>query len=112
QASLTIAPSMVNLDLATGVRRVNDLDVSLAGFDNTYSISQLAFTFYDINGNMIPPGVIRFDATSNFQQYFGSTQVGGMFALRATFPVAGDATQVGSVDVQVANTAGAATAQR
>jgi hypothetical protein len=112
RASLNIAPSTVSLDLATGVRRVNDLDVSLAGFDNTYSVSQLAFTFYDAKGAAIAPGVIRYDASSNFQQYFGATQVGGMFGLRATFPVAGDATQVSSADVEITNTAGVAAAKR
>ena len=112
QTSLTIAPAAVTFDTASGVRRVNDLDVSLTGFDNTYSASLLAFTFFDKSGGTLQPGVIRVDVTSQFKQYFSSTKTGGSFALLATFPVSGDATQVGGVDVQFTNSAGAAKTQR
>ncbi len=95
QTSLVVAPAAVKIDTATGVRRVNDLDVSLTGFDNTYSASQLAFTFFDRSGATLQPGVIRVDVTPQFRLYFNSTQTGGAFALRATFAVSGDATQVG-----------------
>jgi hypothetical protein len=111
-ASLTIPPAAINFDTSSGVRRVNDLDVSLTGFDNTYSASQLAFTFYDKNGVTMQPGVIRVDATANFRLYFAASQVGGAFALLATFPVSGDATQVAGVDVQIVNSAGVAKTQR
>lgn len=112
QLSLLITPQAINFDSATGVRRVNDLDVSLTGFDNTYSASQLAFTFYDKKGATMQPGVIRVDASSDFRLYFASSQVGGAFALLASFPVSGDATQVGSVDVQLANSVGMTKTQR
>jgi len=112
QASLTIAAAPVNLDMATSVRKFSELDVSLAGFDNTYSASQLVFTFYNSKGATIQPGPIPVDAGSIFQQYFTSTQVGGMFALLATFPMTGDSTQVVSVDVQITNAAGVTTAQK
>ncbi len=112
QASLTIAPASINIDRATGVRRVNDLDVSITGFDNTYSASLLAFTFFDKGGGTLQPGAIRVDATSQFHQYFSSTTTGGSFALLATFPVGGDATQVAGVDVQLTNSAGVAKTQR
>ena len=112
QNSLTIAPAPIILDTAGAVRRVNDLDVSIIGLDNTYSASQLAFTFYDKNGATIAPGVISVDATSNFHQYFFSTsQVGGQFALLATFPVAGDVNVVAAFDVQITNSVGAAKTQ-
>jgi hypothetical protein len=112
QASLTITPAAINFDSATGVRRAANLDVSLTGFDNTYSASQLSFTFYDKKGATMQPGVIRVDASSDFRLYFAASQVGGAFALLATFPVSGDATQVGSVDVQIVNSVGVAKAQR
>ncbi len=86
--------------------------MSLAGFDNTYSASQLSFTFYDSRGSAIQPGAIRVDVSSTFQQYFASTQAGGMFALLAKFPMTGDSNQVASVDVQITNAAGVTTAQR
>lgn len=112
QASLTIPASPVNFDMATSVRKFGELDVSLAGFDNTYSASQLTFTFYNSKGATIQPGPISVDVSSIFQQYFTSTQVGGMFALLARFPMTGDSTQVVSVDVQITNAAGVTTAQR
>jgi hypothetical protein len=112
QASLTIAAAPVNFDLATSVRKFSELDVSLTGFDNTYSASQLIFTFYNSKGATIQPGPISADVSSTFQQYFASTQVGGMFALLARFPMTGDSTQVVSVDVQIVNAAGVTTAQR
>ncbi len=112
QASLTIAPAAVVLDTAHAVRRVGNLDVSLVGFDNTYSTSQLAFTFYDQKGNAMQPGVIRVDVSADFRLYFSSSQAGGQFALLATFPVTGDVNQVAGFDVQVTNSAGAAKSQR
>jgi len=98
--------------MATSVRKFSELDVSLAGFDNTYSASQLTFTFYNSKGAIIQPGPMPIDVSSIFQQYFSSTQVGGMFALLARFPMTGDSTQVVSVDVQITNRAGVTTAQR
>jgi hypothetical protein len=112
QATLTIAPAPVNFDMATSIRKFGELDVSLAGFDNTYSASQLTFTFYNSKGATIQPGAIRVDVSSTFQQYFASTQAGGMFALLAKFPMTGDSNQVASVDVQITNAAGVTTAQR
>ncbi|HEX4592949.1 MAG TPA: choice-of-anchor D domain-containing protein [Bryobacteraceae bacterium] len=112
QTSLTIAPAAVSLDTAGAVRRVGNLDVSLIGVDNTYSASQLAFTFYDRNGTTIQPGVIRVDVTSDFRLYFADSQVGGQFALLATFPVSGDVNTVAGFDVQITNSAGATKTQK
>jgi len=112
QSSLTIAPAPIMLDTAGAVRRVNDLDVSIVGLDNTYSTSQLAFTFYDSTGATIAPGVISVDAASSFHQYFfTSHQAGGQFALLATFPVAGDVNVIAAFDVQITNSVGATKTQ-
>ena len=112
QTSFTIAPATIALDSATALRKAGELDVSLTGLDNTYSTSQLSFTFYDLKGAVVQPGAIPVNVSSAFQQYFASTQVGGMFALLATFPVTGDTTQIGSVTVQMTNSAGSITAQQ
>lgn len=112
QISLSIPPSAVTLDTATGLRKAGELDVSLTGLDNTYSASQLSFTFYDTTGATVQPGAIPVNVSSIFQQYFASTQVGGMFALLARFPVTGDTSQIGSVTVQMTNSAGTITAQQ
>jgi len=112
QASVPIAPGPISFDTAASVRKFNELDVSVAGFDNTYSASELAFTFYDTKGNTVPPGAISVNASSDFQQYFAATQQGGMFALLAKFPVTGDTTQILSVDIQATNSAGVTTASK
>ena len=112
QTSLNVTPQPISLDTVTGVRRVNALDVSMSGFDNTYSASQLSFTFYDSKGATMQPGVIRVDASSDFRLYFANTQVGGAFALLASFPTTGDSTLVAAVDVQIVNAAGITKSQR
>ena len=112
QSSVIVTPQATSLDSATGVRRVNALDVSLTGFDNTYSASQISFTFYDAKGAAMQPGVIRVDASSDFHLYFANTQVGGAFALLASFPITGDSTLVSGVDVQIVNSVGITKTQR
>jgi P pilus assembly chaperone PapD len=91
EATFAIPAAAVYFDITTATRRVSDLDVSLIGFDNTHSASQLAFTFYDSSGRVLLPGVIRVDATPDFKRYFDSNVAAGSFALRATFPVTGGA---------------------
>lgn len=112
ESSLTIPPSPVILDTATAVREMGSLNVAFAGFDNTYSASQLAFTFYDLSGKELPQGVINVSASSQFQQYFSTTQAGGAFQLLATFPVTGDTTQIGYVTATITNSSGTTTAQQ
>jgi Abnormal spindle-like microcephaly-assoc'd, ASPM-SPD-2-Hydin len=112
QLSLTIPASPIILDSATAVRLLGSLNVAFSGFDNTYSASQLVFTFYDLTGKAMPQGAIDVDASTPFQQYFSATQAGGAFALLATFPVTGDTTQIGFVTAQVTNSIGATTTQQ
>lgn len=112
KASLPIPPAAINFETATSVRRLGALDVSITAFDNTYSASELAFTFYDKTGAVMQPGVIRVDATSDFRLYFGSSQAGGAFGLLATFPVSGDSSQIISATVQITNSVGVTTTQR
>lgn len=113
QVSLINPPAPIILDTAGAVRRVGDLDVSITGLDNTYSASQLAFTFYDSSGATIAPGVISVNATTAFHQYFFTAdQAGGQFALLATFPVAGDVTLIAAFDVQISNSVGATKSQK
>jgi len=111
EASLTIAPATINIDVAEAVRLTDEIDVSISGFDNTYSASQLVYTFFDSKGNAIPPGAISVNATSSFQQYFASSTVGGMFALLAQFPVTGNEALVASFDLAITNSVGVVTTQ-
>jgi hypothetical protein len=112
QAALVIPPAPVLLDIFTAVRQLGALDVAFAGFDNTYSASQLAFTFYDLTGKALPQGAINVDAASTFQQYFSASQAGGSFQMLATFPVTGNTAEIGFVAAQIVNSLGTTTAQQ
>lgn len=126
QATLTIAPAPVNIASATSIRLLGgvivngepagvlvggEVDISISAADNTYSASQLAFTFFDQKGATLEPGVIQVDATANFQSYFATTTIGGAFALLAKFPVTGDVTQIISTDIAITNSVGTTTTQ-
>ena len=88
-----------------------EVDIRIAASDNTYSASQLAFTFFDKTGATMQPGVIRVDATSDFQLYFNDTTTGGAFGLLAKFAITGDVTQIISTDVAITNSVGVTTTQ-
>lgn len=108
--SFTISPAQIQITGATAVRQAPNLVVTLTGYDNTYSASQLSFTFYDTTGKVLTPSAMQVDETTAFHQYFfTSNQAGGAFSLQASFPVNGDVTQVGSVAVSVKNSIGTAT---
>ena len=104
--SVEIAPVTVQITSATATRQNPNLVIDVSGFDNTYSAGKLAFTFYDAKGNVIPPGQVTLDETQDFHQYFYTTKAGGAFSLQATFPVTGDVTQIGAVDVTIQNALG------
>jgi hypothetical protein len=112
QATLTIPPAPIDINTATAVRELGALNVAFSGFDNTYSASQLAFTFYDLKGKALSQGEFNVNAGPQFQKYFSSTQAGGAFALLANFMVSGDTSQVGSVTAQITNSLGTTTAQQ
>ncbi len=91
---------------------MNDLDVLLIGYDNTYSAGVMTFTFFDTAGLAIDPGAIRTDFTTDFRAFLTKTPAGSTFAARVTFPVTGDATQVVGVEVELTNAAGSVRTQR
>lgn len=83
------------------------LIVTLTGYDNTYSASELSFTFYAPNGSNLTPGGLSINAASEFHQYFFTNDTaGGAFSVQASFPLIGDPAQVGSVTVTLTNSAG------
>ena len=111
QISLIVAAAPITIDTATSLRKAGELDVSLTGLDNTYTASQMSFTFRYANGSVVQPGAIPVNAASAFRQYFASSPAGGTFALLAVFPVIGDTSQIASVDIQITNSAGITTVQ-
>ncbi|MCU1337868.1 MAG: hypothetical protein JWO19_3449 [Bryobacterales bacterium] len=103
---LTIPSTPISLDTATATRRAGNLDIAVIGFDNTYAAGVMTFTFLDTSGQVIPPGAIRADFTQDFRAFFTKTQGGSTFQVRVSFPVTGDTSGIGGVDVQFMNSAG------
>lgn len=110
QQSVTIAPAVVALSSATALRASGALTVEITGFDNTRSAGSLAFTFYDGAGNAIPPSPIQ--ASADFTDFFQTSGLGGLFLLKAVFPVNGDPAQVAAFEVQMTNAAGSSSTGR
>jgi hypothetical protein len=104
--TMTIPPALIFVESASAIARSGALDVQVWGFDNTYSAGNMAFTFYDVTGKTIGAGAITADFTSAFRTYFTSVQSGSAFQMLVSFPVTGDASQVGAIDLQMTNTAG------
>lgn len=112
QTSLAIPPQPVGFDPLKTTRTATGIELRVNGFDNTRSVSQLSFSFFDAKGQPIKPGALKVDATSDFRTYFAGSSVGGMFSLRAVFPVTGDATQIDNVVVELDNSAGPSLSQK
>ncbi|SRR5579884_834285 len=130
-AVMTIPPSVVGIDNATATGRIGSLDVQVWGFDNTYSMGAMSFTFYDWAGNVIGAGPVSADFSAQFHAYFSAAPAGSAFQMRVSFPLStGDPAKaspacqgmppslmpvscfVGSVDVKLSNIAGSATLQK
>jgi len=103
---LTVPASTISIDSAIGTRRAGDLDIQVTGFDNTYSAGVMTFTFSDISGAALSAGAIRADFTPDFRTFFSKAQAGSAFQIRVSFPVTGDTSGIGSVDVQLTNSRG------
>jgi hypothetical protein len=112
QQSLTIAAAVAGITAVQGVRSIATLAVSVTGFDNTRSLGSVSFTFFDAAGNPIAPGAIQADATAEFSRYFAGSGLGGVFLLRAVFPVTGNSDGIVSWEATLVNSAGSAKTQR
>jgi hypothetical protein len=112
QATIGIAPANVHVDSAAALRGNSTLVVEISGFDNTRTVSNIGFTFYDRNGEPFGGMPIRVDVSADFKRWFDQSTLGGMFALKATFPVTGDPAQVSAVQVEWQNTVGSNTTEK
>ncbi len=108
KSTLTIAPAVVGIDSSKAQRTSAGLDLRISGFDNTRTVSKITFTFFDPGGKALSPGAITVDSSAAFQQFFSSSDLGGLFALHAFIPVMGNPAQVDSMEVKIVNSAGAA----
>jgi hypothetical protein len=98
------APKLVsgNLQRASGM-----VTVSVNGFDNTRSIALATFRFFDTTGQMIGSASgVEASVGDVFGTFFRSSGTGGLFAMRAAFPIQGDVSAIGRVDVQLRNKLG------
>ncbi len=111
-AAVTVPPAKVTVDSAFGSGLAGSVVLQITGYDNTYSAGPMNFIFYDSGGHALNGGTLNADFSGGFKTYFSKAQAGGMFQAGITFPVNGDVTQVGSVDVQITNSAGTAMLQR
>jgi hypothetical protein len=106
-ASVVIAPQRVFLEKTRAVKNGSMLEVEITGFDNTRSVDELAFTFYTSRGETIQPGAIRVNSGADFRRFFETSTAGGVFSLKAVFPVAGSLADIASTEVQVTSSPGA-----
>lgn len=112
ESVIVLASQPVVIDTVRAARNAGGVEVNVTAFDNTRSASQIAFTFYDREGRVLEPGTISADATGEFRRYFESSTLGGVFALRAQFPVSGEAGRIAAVEVEVRNAVGATRSAR
>ncbi len=112
QQNVVIAPELIAIAAVAGTRQTSAVTVNITGFDNTRTAGLLTFTFYDSNGNAIPPGAIPYQDAAGFSTYFAASDDGGQFELAAYFPVNGSPLQVSAFTVQLVNAAGTATTAR
>jgi hypothetical protein len=105
-ASLTLAPIPVYIDNAAATAIAGALNIQVWGFDNTYSAGEMSFTFLDNTGTPIGAGAIQADFSSQFRTFFTTAPDGSEFQMLVSFPITGNAAEVGSVNVQLTNSAG------
>ncbi|MEO8661140.1 MAG: hypothetical protein ABI693_21905, partial [Bryobacteraceae bacterium] len=110
--TVPVPAETVSLTGAKAQRSADHVQIDLTSFDNTRSISKLVFTFYLNGGKAHPNGPVTVDAGPDFARYFGSSRLGGSFALRVTFPITGDAGALSGVEMGATNNAGTTTTQR
>lgn len=109
--SITISPAPISITASSATRIVNNLQVVVTGFDNSYTVGLMTFTFYDRAGGVIASGM-QSNFSSNFRSFFQGKTLGSAFLMRITFPVTGDAAAVGAMDAVLNNSAGAVRTQR
>lgn len=105
QLTAPVAPAPVGFDSVKALRSGSQIEVQIVGYDNVRTVSQMTFTFYDARDAAIAPGPIKVDLASKFRDYFETT-AGGDFKLRVVFPVIGKISDIVSLELETANSAG------
>lgn len=89
----------------TATRASGTPEVLLTGYDNTRSVSKVAFTWYLKTGQTAAPGRMEVDVAGQFRDYF-TQNPGGAFQLRARFSVSGTASELDGVEVEITSARG------
>lgn len=98
------APHMTEGSIQRGS---GNLTVQVSGFDNTRSASLTQFRFFDAdNRELGDAGGVQATVGDLFSAFFQSSSQGGLFTLRAVFPVEGDANAIRRVEVTLRNKLG------
>jgi len=110
--TLIVAPLPVAIESASATTLANDLNITVQGFDNTYTAGVMSFMFYDRHGNALGSAIAA-DFSADFLSFFQQYPAGGSsFLMGVTFPVTGNVSTIGGVDVTLTNSAGLAHTQR
>jgi hypothetical protein len=112
ELTVAIPPDRIVVDSTSSIRSATGLEVQVTGFDTSRSGSHLSFTFYNREGGVVAPGAIKANATDAFRKYFETTEFGGMFSLRAVFPVNGNVLQITAFEVGLTNSLGTTSTPR
>jgi hypothetical protein len=101
-----IAPAAVKIDAATAARSANVAEIVIKGIDNARTAQRIGFKFYRTDASVA--GSFDIGVGPAFKDYYAAnTKSGGVFQLRAQFPVSGDSTQLESVEITLTNETGA-----
>jgi hypothetical protein len=101
--STPISRAPVRIDIVRAVRTPNGIEVTVDGFDNTRTLSEGVFRFFDSRGALVDPEGSRVFLRDLFARYFAGSDAGGLFRLHVRFPVIGDAAAISAVEVELVN---------
>jgi hypothetical protein len=105
-ATVPLAPAEINVSGASATSDcLSNVEITMNGFDNTYTAGGTMFSFYDLKGALIGSAVPA-NFSSKFQSFYLAQTGGSAFLMGVTFPVTGDITQIGAVNVTLTNAAG------
>lgn len=103
EVRISVAGAPVQMSSARATRGSNILEVTLAGIDNTRTVSKVSFRFFLTNGAAIGEP-ISVDVANAFHAYYaGNPMAGGTFSLRASFLVSGPIETLDGVEASVLN---------
>jgi hypothetical protein len=112
ESQAAVDPAPVKVENVRGLRGTDILDLTLTGFDNTRTVSEVAFFFYDSGGEILAPGALRANVEARFRSFFEASPAGGMFSLRAVFPVSGPSSAIAGWEAEFRNSKGAVRTRR